>query len=54
MPHKVIVWGTGFTGKMVVRELLDHPAFELVGVIVNARQRRGGTSASSWASAPSA
>ncbi|MEN8161615.1 MAG: dihydrodipicolinate reductase, partial [Myxococcota bacterium] len=35
MRHKVIVWGTGFTGKMVVRELLDHPAFELVGVIVN-------------------
>src|SRR4029450_9957210 len=35
MPHKVIVWGTGFTGKMVIRELLEHPAFELVGVIVN-------------------
>jgi 4-hydroxy-tetrahydrodipicolinate reductase len=35
MRRKVIVWGTGFTGKMVVRELLDHPAFELVGVIVN-------------------
>jgi 4-hydroxy-tetrahydrodipicolinate reductase len=35
MKHRVIVWGTGFTGKMVVRELLDHPAFELVAVIVN-------------------
>ena len=35
MRHKVIVWGTGFTGKMVVRELLEHPAFELAGVIVN-------------------
>ena len=35
MSYKVIVWGTGFTGKMVVRELLDHPAFELAGVIVN-------------------
>ena len=35
MAHKVIVWGTGFTGKMVIRELLEHPAFELVGVIVN-------------------
>lgn len=35
MPHKVIVWGTGFTGRMVIRELLDHPAFELVCVIVN-------------------
>lgn len=35
MSHKVIVWGTGFVGKMVVRELLEHPAFELVAVIVN-------------------
>jgi 4-hydroxy-tetrahydrodipicolinate reductase len=35
MAHRVIVWGTGFTGKMVIRELLEHPAFELVGVIVN-------------------
>jgi hypothetical protein len=33
--HKVIVWGTGFTGKLVLRELLGHPAFELVAVIVN-------------------
>jgi hypothetical protein len=33
--HKVIVWGTGFTGKLVLRELLEHPAFELVAVIVN-------------------
>jgi uncharacterized protein YbjT (DUF2867 family) len=35
MAHRVIVWGTGFVGKMVIRELLDHPEFELVGVIVN-------------------
>ena len=35
MAHRVIVWGTGFTGKMVIRELLDHPAFELAAVIVN-------------------
>ena len=32
MSHKVILWGTGFVGKMVIRELLDHPSYELVGV----------------------
>jgi 4-hydroxy-tetrahydrodipicolinate reductase len=35
VPYKVIQWGTGFTGKMVARELLEHPEFELVGVIVS-------------------
>lgn len=35
MPHKVIVQGTGFVGKMVIEELLDHPEFEIVGAIVN-------------------
>jgi 4-hydroxy-tetrahydrodipicolinate reductase len=35
MAHKVIVWGTGFVGKAVIRELLEHPEFQLVGVIVN-------------------
>ncbi|MBP1160629.1 hypothetical protein ABIC28_003759 [Rhodococcus sp. PvR044] len=35
MKHKVIVWGTGVVGKLVIRELIDHPAFELVGVIVH-------------------
>jgi 4-hydroxy-tetrahydrodipicolinate reductase len=33
--HRVILWGTGFVGKMVIRELAEHPAFELAGVIVN-------------------
>jgi 4-hydroxy-tetrahydrodipicolinate reductase len=41
MAHKVIVWGTGFVGKMVIRELLDHPEFELAGVIVNDPQKDG-------------
>jgi 4-hydroxy-tetrahydrodipicolinate reductase len=41
MPHKLIVWGTGFVGKMVIRELVAHPAFELVGVIVNAPEKDG-------------
>jgi 4-hydroxy-tetrahydrodipicolinate reductase len=35
MAHKVIVWGTGVVGKLVIRELLSHPAFELAGVIVH-------------------
>lgn len=35
MSHKVIVWGTGVVGKLVIRELLDHPEFELVAVIVH-------------------
>ena len=41
MPYKVIVWGTGFIGKMVIRELVDHPNYELVGVIVNAAEKDG-------------
>jgi 4-hydroxy-tetrahydrodipicolinate reductase len=37
----VIVWGTGFVGRQVVRILLDHPRFELVGVIVNSPEKDG-------------
>jgi 4-hydroxy-tetrahydrodipicolinate reductase len=39
--HRVILWGTGFVGKMVIRELAEHPAFELVGVIVNDPAKNG-------------
>lgn len=35
MAHKVIVWGTGYVGKMVIREILAHPAFDLVAVLVS-------------------
>lgn len=41
MKHKVIVWGTGVVGKLVIRELIDHPAFELVGVIVHDPAKNG-------------
>lgn len=34
-PKRVVVWGTGFVGKMVIAEIVDHPLFELVGVGVN-------------------
>ena len=31
-PKRVVVWGTGFVGKLVIAEIVPHPAFELVGV----------------------
>ena len=38
---KVVVWGTGFVGKMVIPEVLRHPNFELVGVGVNDKDKVG-------------
>jgi 2,4-diaminopentanoate dehydrogenase len=32
---RVVVWGTGFVGKMVISEIARHPEFELVGVGVH-------------------
>jgi hypothetical protein len=32
---RVVVWGTGLVGKMVIAEVVDHPEFELVGVGVS-------------------
>ncbi|MFV0495513.1 dihydrodipicolinate reductase [Mycobacterium sp.] len=32
---RVVVWGTGFVGKMVIPEIVSHPRFELVGVGVS-------------------
>jgi 4-hydroxy-tetrahydrodipicolinate reductase len=32
---RVVVWGTGFVGKMVIAEIVPHPAFKLVGVGVS-------------------
>jgi len=34
-PKRVVVWGTGFVGKMVIPEIVRHPLFELVGVGVS-------------------
>lgn len=34
-PKRVVVWGTGFVGKMVIPEVVRHPSFELVGVGVS-------------------
>lgn len=33
--RRVIVWGTGFVGKAVLRSLIGHPEYEIVGVLVN-------------------
>ncbi len=35
MPKRVVIWGTGFVGKLVIAEVLKHPEFELVGVGVS-------------------
>ncbi len=35
MTKRVVVWGTGFVGSMVIAEIVDHPLFELVGVGVS-------------------
>jgi 4-hydroxy-tetrahydrodipicolinate reductase len=37
----VIVQGTGFVGKMVIRELAAHPDFEVVGCVVNDPGKQG-------------
>ncbi len=38
---RVVVWGTGFVGRMVIPEVLRHPAFELVGVGVSHPEKAG-------------
>lgn len=35
MTKRVVVWGTGFVGRMVIAEIAGHPVFELVGVGVS-------------------
>ena len=41
MSYRVIVQGTGFVGKMVIRELARHPDYELVGCIVHDPAKEG-------------
>ena len=38
---RIVVWGTGFVGKMVIPEVLRHPGFELVGVGVSDPDKAG-------------
>ena len=35
VPKRVVVYGTGFVGRMVIPEIVRHPGFELVGVGVS-------------------
>jgi hypothetical protein len=35
MAKRIVVWGTGFVGKLVIPEIIRHPEFELVGVGVS-------------------
>jgi 4-hydroxy-tetrahydrodipicolinate reductase len=39
--HRVVVWGTGLVGKLVIAEILDHPEFDLVGVGVSNPEKVG-------------
>src|SRR3954449_8056993 len=41
MSKRVVVWGTGVVGSMVIAEILEHPVFELVGVGVTRSERSG-------------
>src|SRR3954465_9486809 len=41
MGKRVVVWGTGFVGRMVIPEIVRHPAFELVGVGVSNPEKVG-------------
>ncbi len=41
-PKKVVVFGTGFVGRMVIPEILKHPSFELVGVGVSSEGGKAG------------
>ena len=41
MTKRIVVWGTGFVGKMVIPEIAAHPLFELVGVGVSSPDKVG-------------
>jgi hypothetical protein len=38
---RIVVWGTGFVGRMVIPEVVRHPRFELVGVGVHDTEKAG-------------
>jgi 2,4-diaminopentanoate dehydrogenase len=39
--HRVIVWGTGFVGRLTLKELIANPDYDVVGVIVNTPSKVG-------------
>src|SRR6478735_1924451 len=38
---RIVIWGTGFVGRMVIAEIVKHPLFELVGVGVSNPEKVG-------------
>ena len=38
---RIVTWGTGFVGRMVIAEIVKHPLFELVGVGVSNPEKVG-------------
>lgn len=41
MTHKVIQWSTGAIGKTCLRQVIDHPDLELVGLLVHSDRKAG-------------
>ncbi|MGH3543951.1 MAG: dihydrodipicolinate reductase, partial [Mycobacterium sp.] len=41
MSKRIVIWGTGFVGRMVIAEIVKHPLFELVGVGVSNPEKVG-------------
>ncbi|MDT5322469.1 MAG: hypothetical protein QOD88_4991, partial [Mycobacterium sp.] len=41
MAKRIVIWGTGFVGRMVIAEVVKHPQFELVGVGVSNPEKVG-------------
>ena len=40
-PHRVILWGTGFVGHLTLKEVIEHPDFDLVGLVVHTPEKVG-------------
>jgi hypothetical protein len=38
---RIVIWGTGFVGKLVIEEIVKHPGFQLVGVGVSNPEKVG-------------
>jgi 4-hydroxy-tetrahydrodipicolinate reductase len=40
-PYRVIVWGPGYTGRQVLRELIKRPEFDVVGCLAYSQEKDG-------------
>src|SRR6516164_7643067 len=41
MTYRVVVWGTGNTGRLALRGVINHPELELVGLLVHNSDKAG-------------